>query len=233
LLGLLFAGACVLYTAFHIGVMNLYPLETWVYRLIHVSCGLALGFIFFSARAFPARDSGQRPATWLEWVLLLPAAVAIFTALVQITWAIFTDGRVATGAPPQQMLMTFGYPILLGTVLAILASWVSPQRARDRLPPPDLLLAVAAITVGLYIISHAEFLRFRASVFPHGNDMYAAIAGILLILEMTRRLAGLALVVIVAIFIAYPIFNNWPQNYLDFQQDKCTQMFVMALHLSF
>ena len=29
-LGILFAAACVLYTAFHIGVMNLYPLETWV-----------------------------------------------------------------------------------------------------------------------------------------------------------------------------------------------------------
>jgi len=215
ILGILFAAACVLYTAFHIGVMNLYPLETWVYRLIHVSGGLALGFIFFSARAFPEQDRGQHPITKLEWLLLLPAAVTIFTALLQITWAIVTDDRVPTGAPPDKMLMTFGYPIIVGTVLAILASWTSPVRERSRLPMPDLLLAVAAITVGLYIISHAEFLRFRASVFPHPNDMYAAIAGILLILEMTRRLAGLPLVIIVAVFIAYGFVGPWLPGVLE------------------
>jgi len=228
ILGILFATACVLYTAFHIGVMNLYPLETWVYRLIHVSGGLALGFIFFSARAFPPEGSGERPFTKLEWMLLLPAAVAIFTALLQITWvmlndftpleiswAVLNDSRVRTGAPKDQMLMTFGYPIILGTVLAILASWTSPVRERSRLPMPDLLLAVAAIAVGLYIISHAEFLRFRASVFPHPNDMYASIAGILLILEMTRRLAGLPLVIIVAIFIAYGFVGPWLPGVLE------------------
>ena len=215
LLGILFAAACVLYTAFHIGVMNLYPLETWTYRLIHVSGGLALGFIFFSARAFPPDGHSQRPITILEWVLLLPAAAAIFTALIQITWAIFTGELVRTGAPKDTMLMTFGYPIIIGTVLAILASWTSPVRDRSRLPMPDLLLAVAAITVGLYIISHAEFLRFRASVFPHGNDMYASIAGILLILEMTRRLAGLPLVIIVAIFIAYGFVGPWLPGVLE------------------
>ena len=215
ILGTLFAGACVLYTAFHIGVMNVYPLETWVYRLIHVSGGLALGFVFFSARAFPAEGSGQRPATILEWVLLLPAAVAIFTALVQITYALIADARVPTGAPPDQMLLTFGYPIITGTVLAILASWTSPVRDRSRLPLPDLLLAVAAIAVGLYIIGHAEFLRFRASVFPHPNDMYASIAGILLILEMTRRLAGLPLVIIVAVFIAYGFIGPWLPGVLE------------------
>ena len=228
ILGILFAAFCVLYTAFHIGVMNLYPLETWVYRLIHVSGGLALGFIFFSARAFPPEGSGQRRATILEWVLLLPAAVAIFTALLQITWvmlndftaleissALLNDSRVRTGAPKDQMLMTFGYPIILGTVLAIFASWTSPVRERSRLPMPDLLLAVAAIAVGLYIISHAEFLRFRASVFPHPNDMYASIAGILLILEMTRRLAGLPLVIIVAVFIAYGFVGPWLPGVLE------------------
>ncbi|MBK5968820.1 hypothetical protein, partial [Thiorhodovibrio winogradskyi] len=30
-----------------------------------------------------------------------------------------------------------------------------------------------------------------------------------------------------------PTFNNWSQNYLDFQQDKCTQISVTALHLRF
>ncbi len=214
-LGLLFAAACVVYTAFHVGVMNLYPLETWIYRLIHVSGGLALGFIFFSARAFPAESGGKQSATPLEWILLLPAAVLIFTALGQIIFAIATGDLVRTGAPKDKLLTTYGYPIIAGTALALLASWTSPVRNRGKIALPDVLLAVAAITVGAYIISHAEFLRIRAQVFPHINDMYASIAGILLILELTRRLAGLALVIIVAIFIAYGFVGPWLPGVLE------------------
>ena len=214
-LGIVFAAACVIYTAFHIGVMNLYPLETWTYRLLHVAGGLALGFIFFSARAFPPEAIEKKAGTALEWVLIVPAALAILLALGQITYAILANDRIPTGAPANKMVMTFGYPILAGTVLAILASWTSPARDRGKLGLPDLLLAVAAITVGAYIISHAEFLRIRAQVFPHPNDMYASIAGILLILELTRRLAGLALVVIVAVFIAYGFVGPWLPGVLE------------------
>ncbi len=215
-LGLLFAAACILYTGFHIVVMNVYPLETWVYRLIHVAGGLTLGFLFFSARAFPAETGQPRTsATLLEWVLLLPAAALILTAFTQLMFAIATDNLVRTGAPPDTMLMTFGYPLILGTVLALLASWTTPQRNRGTVALPDLLLALAAITVGAYIIAHAGFLRIRAQVFPHPNDMYASIAGILLILELTRRLAGLALVIIVAIFIAYGFVGPWLPGVLE------------------
>jgi hypothetical protein len=52
--------ACILYTGFHIGVMNLYPLEPWVYRLIHVAGGLALGFILFAPAASPLRGPRAR-----------------------------------------------------------------------------------------------------------------------------------------------------------------------------
>ena len=214
-LALIFSAACVIYTGFHVGVMNLYPLETWVYRLIHVAGGLALGFIFFSARAFPAESGGKQSATPLEWILLLPAAVLIFTALGQIIFAVATGDLVRTGAPKEKMLMTFGYPIITGTVLALLASWTSPLRDRSRVALPDVLLAIAAIAVGLYIIGHAELLRFRAQVFPHVNDMYASIAGILLILELTRRLAGLALVIIVGVFIAYGFVGPWLPGVLE------------------
>ncbi len=214
-LGLAFAAACIIYTGFHVFVMNFYPLETWVYRLSHVAGGLALGFLYFSARAFPAEPIGRRPFSPLEWACLLPAAAAIFTALLQILYAIVTDDRVPTGSPPDKMLYTFGYPILAGSILAVVASWLSPPRDRGGLGAADTLLAVAAVTVGLYIVSHAEFLRMRAQVFPHPNDMYASIAGILLILELTRRLAGLALVVIVAIFIAYGFVGPWLPGVLE------------------
>lgn len=214
-LGLVFAAGCILYTAFHIAVMNFYPLETWVYRLIHVTGGLTLGFIYFSARRFPDDGPRHRSFTWTEWILIPTATFLILTALAQIVMAILTNDRIPTGSPPDKMLWTFGYPLLAGTLLALLASWISPLRNRTRVAIPDVLLALAAIAVGLYIISHAEFLRFRAQVFPHPNDMYAAIAGIALILEMTRRLAGLPLVIIVGFFIAYGFVGPWLPGVLE------------------
>jgi TRAP transporter 4TM/12TM fusion protein len=209
------AAACILYTAFHIGVMNLYPLETWTYRLIHVTGGLMLGFLLFSSGVFAGEERGERPRGTAVTVLTAVAGLLLAIAFVRIVVAIATGGLVATGAPPETMVFTFSYPLIAGTVAAVLAAWLYPDRDRTSFDRADLLLALAALTVGLYIISHAEFLRIRAQVFPHPNDMWAAIAGIILILELTRRLAGLALVIIVTIFIAYGFIGPWLPGFLE------------------
>jgi TRAP transporter 4TM/12TM fusion protein len=209
------ATLCIVYTAFHIGVMNLYPLETWTYRLIHVTGGLMLGFLLFSASVYDDARTGAVVRGTLERVLLAVAGLAIVTALVRVLIAVATGDLVATGAPPEQMVTTFGLPLVAGTALAIVAAWLFPGRDRGAFAPADLLLVLAALAVGVYIIAHAGFLRTRAQVFPHPNDMYASIAGIALILEMTRRLAGLALVVIVALFIAYGFVGPWLPGFLE------------------
>jgi TRAP-type uncharacterized transport system fused permease subunit len=209
------ATLCILYTAFHIGVMNLYPLETWTYRLAHVTGGLTLGFILFSATVFdPDMARGERRSP-LQWALLGVSGALLLLAFGQIVVAIATGDLVVTGSPPEKMLNTFGLPLISGTALALAASWIFPEPDRGRSAPADLLLALAAICVGLYIIAHAGFLRTRAQVFPHPNDMWASIAGIVLILELTRRLAGLALVIIVAIFVAYAFVGPWLPGFLQ------------------
>ncbi len=209
------AALCVAYTAFHIGVMNLYPLETWVYRLSHVTGGLALGFTLFSAKGFLDTPGRAQARSFIELALLGAAALLILTALSRIVLAVATGDLIATGAPADQMVNTFGLPIIAGTTLAIVATWLFPAGDRSKIAPGDLLLALAAIAVGIYIIVHAQFLRTRAQVFPHPNDMWASIAGILLILEMTRRLAGLALVVIVGLFIGYAFVGPWLPGFLE------------------
>jgi TRAP transporter 4TM/12TM fusion protein len=209
------ATLCILYTGFHIAVMNLYPLETWTYRLIHVTGGLMLGFALFASGAFDAEPQARRARSTAETALVALAGALIAIAFVRIVAAIATGGLVATGAPPGQMLYTFGYPLIAGTVLAVLATWLFPDKDRATFAHADLVLALAALTVGLYIIAHAQFLRTRAQVFPHPNDMWASIAGILLILELTRRLAGLALVIIVAVFIAYGFIGPWLPGFLQ------------------
>jgi len=220
------AALCVAYTAFHIGVMNLYPLETWVYRLTHVTGGLALGFTLFSAKGFIDTQGRAHTRSVIELGLLGVAALLILTALGQIILAVATGDLIATGAPADKMVNTFGLPIIAGTTLAIVVTWLFPAGDRSKLAPGDLLLALAAIAVGIYIIAHAHFLRTRAQVFPHPNDMWASIAGILLILELTRRLAGLALVIIVAMFIGYAFVGPWLPGFLEHRGYRPARFFA-------
>ncbi|MCC5988281.1 MAG: TRAP transporter fused permease subunit [Pararhodobacter sp.] len=211
---MMLAGLCIAFTAFHLGVMNVYPLETWTYRLAHVTGGLILGFLIFSATPFAeARPVAGR--TPLEWVLLALAALGIGTALGQIVIAVLGDARIRMGSPADMYLRSFGWPLAAGTAIALLASWRYPGRDRNQIALADVLLALAALAVGIYIIAHAEFLRNRAGVFPHVVDMWAAIVGITLILELTRRLAGLALVIIVALFVAYGFAGPYLPGFLE------------------
>ncbi|NGX17030.1 TRAP transporter permease [Wenzhouxiangella sp. XN24] len=218
LTGRLLAALCIAYTVFHIGVMNFYPLETWTYRLIHVAGGLTLGFLLFSSGNFRADDT--RPARRLPglayWLALLPAAAALITAFVQGVgfWATGTGLDHAAGR--DAMLWTFGIPLAAGTGWALLLSWIAPLRKRGVIDPTDLLLALAAITVALYLIFHAEFLRLRAgTALAKSADMYAALAGVILILEITRRLAGLALVAIAGVFMLYSLVGPWLPGILE------------------
>jgi len=104
----LVAALCIAYTTFHIGVMNLYPLETWVYRLAHVTGGLALGFTLFSARGFIDPQGRAHTRSLVELALLGIAALLILTALGRIALAVATGDLIATGAPPDKMVTTFG-----------------------------------------------------------------------------------------------------------------------------
>jgi len=227
-MGLFIAVACILYTTFHVGAMNgvhtqitdLLGLpsvdltEPWRYRLVHVAGGLALGFMLFGARSLPGTAT-ETPFSLLEKALLVAggAAIALATGQLLLMWA--GGDLITTGSPANKHLNTFGYPLFAGTAITLVASWMAPARDKGRLSPADTLLAIAAITVGAYIILHADFLRTRAQVFPHPNDMWAAIAGIVLILELTRRLAGLALVIIVAVFLAYGFVGPWLPGVLN------------------
>ena len=207
-LGYAIAALCVVYTGFHLFSMNFYPIETWVYRLSHVAGGLALGYLLFSARMV-SDGTGDESYSTLEKLLFWLGGALIVLSMGQVVSMLVLNDRVVTGAPADKYIYTLGYPLIAGTVLTMLASWMAPSRDRGLFAPADALLAVAAITVGAYIIGHAEFLRIRAQVFPHPNDMWVSIAGIILILELTRRLAGLALVIIVGMFILYGFIGPW------------------------
>ena len=156
-LGHAMAALCVLYTGFHIFVMNVYPLETWVYRLLHVGGGLALGFMLFAARGLP--EGRKQPLSLAERVLtaLAGAALALAGGQLLAMWA--TGDLIQTGADAGKHVATFGWPLMAGTALALAAAWIAPARDRGTFSLADGLLSLGAVIVAGYIILHADFLR--------------------------------------------------------------------------
>ena len=75
----LIAIMCVAYTIFHLLVMNVYPLETWAYRLTHVGGGLLLGFLLFGSSPFTGAEAEGQSGGLLSRALLWSAAPESFT----------------------------------------------------------------------------------------------------------------------------------------------------------
>lgn len=129
----IFFWGCVAFTLFHIIVLNMFPMDPWLYRSAHVSFGCALGFMMYSI--------GKKSET--------------------------------------------GVPII---------DWVA---------------IIASIICFIYIFINLDFLLFRAGAAPEPGDVVIGVIGVLLILEITRRSAGLALPIIAVIFLLYCVVGPW------------------------
>jgi len=203
------ATMCVAYSVFHLLVMNVYPLETWAYRLSHVGGGLFLGFLLFGAVSLSEDAEGENRNP-MSLALLGLAAAGIGYALIAVT-AIWINGTLmGVALPPAWAMSSFGIPLAAGSALAILHGWLYPQRDRRAFSAGDILLAVAALIATAYLIFFARQLQLRAGMpMALPGDMWAAITGVILIIELTRRLAGMALVIIASIFVAYSFLGPW------------------------
>ena len=219
--------ACILYTAFHLVALNLFPIETWTYRLIHVAGGLGLGFVLMAAFAFdrPTREDLLRP---LDRPLALLAAVAVGWPLLCVLWAFLVRWTTGEMRAAPWVFAVWGQPLLLGVLIAIAAGWLR-RGTSDRIAWFDGVLAASALAVGGFLVFSLDgaALRMRAGTpLADVQNFYAALVGVLLILELTRRVAGLALVVITAIFIAYAFLGPWLPGFLRHQGYTATRFFT-------
>ncbi|MCB1619159.1 MAG: TRAP transporter permease [Thiothrix sp.] len=124
---------CLLYTAFHLLVLNAVQLDAWVFRAIHVNM----------------------------------AAVIVF----------------ALYAP-------FGKP-------------------ENRIPLFDLALSAVAIGAVAYIWLNLNELVLRSGVLMTTPDVVVATLGIIVVIEFTRRSAGLALPILAGLFVIYGFVGPW------------------------
>ncbi|QBK31117.1 TRAP transporter permease [Roseitalea porphyridii] len=224
------------YAAFHMAALNglsisemtggavvipflpTFPMETWNFRIVHIAGALALGFLLFGGTRFASDRSETNPLfTWAALALMVPALFALGTALsfaVEIAGGVMWNGMDAGIRFNETWL--FGAPLMTATVGGIVLSWFD-RRGRGAVNPLDLVLAVCGVAVAAYLITIYGTLMRNSTGTPFApiGISISAVAGTLLIMELTRRVAGMALVVISAIFLLYVFTGHYLPGFLN------------------
>ncbi len=193
------------------------PMETWTFRIVHIAGALLLGFVFYAAAPFAEKDRDRpHPGTWIGLALLLAAlwsfGVALFFA-AQIRGGVMWNG-LDPGIRFREIWL-YGSPLIAATIGGIVLGWFD-RSGRGVITLPDLVLAVCGLSVAAYLITIYGTLMRNSTGTPFApiGISLAAIAGTMLIMELTRRVAGLALVVISAIFLLYVFTGQYLPGFL-------------------
>ncbi|WP_299546681.1 TRAP transporter permease [uncultured Tateyamaria sp.] len=206
---------CALYSAWHLYVLNIAPLETWTFRIMHVAGALILGFVLSSALSVRRAQEGGAPSRLpraLGAVSLVATSLALGSVLAAMWF--FEPGQ---SAPPEWTMAIFGWTLAGGTLLAVATGWVYPAR-QNQLTISDIALIVATVASFGFVLFSLDTLslRLRAGTpFADPNNGWAAFVVVLLIAEMTRRVAGMALVVIALVFVIYAFMGPWMPGFLE------------------
>ncbi len=228
------AGFSALYAIFHVAALNgwslrawtgidipflpVFPMETWNFRIVHIAGALALGFLLYAARPFAESDTRRHhPLDLLAWAACVPALYACYTALGFA--ADIADGTLWNGIDAgirEAEIYFYGVPLLTASAIAIGVGWMRPHM-RTSIAPADIVLCVCGFGVAIYLITIFGTLMRNStgtSFAPIGMSL-AAVAGSALIMELTRRVAGLALVIIASVFLIYVFVGDLLPGFLN------------------
>ncbi|MDJ1008379.1 MAG: TRAP transporter fused permease subunit [Paracoccaceae bacterium] len=223
-----------LYAAFHMAALNglsisdwtgvevpflpTFPLETWNFRIVHIAGALGLGFLLFAARTDFPEDA--RGGGWVAYASYALGALALFSAGVAVWFALEIQGGLMWNGIDETLKFRetylFGLPLLIATAGAIALGW-GHRRARSGFAAPDVVLAICGVSVAIYLITIYGTLMRNSTGTPFApiGISIAAVAGTALIMELTRRVAGMALIVIAGIFLAYVFTGQYLPGFLN------------------
>ena len=195
-------------TGIEIPVLPSFPMETWNFRIVHIAGALALGFLLFSADIVHGRRHPGSTTVQLHVSDALVAA-ALFSLGMALSFAVeISNGELWNGIDPTINVPPrhgwFGIPLLVATFGAIILAGSKAQAQRGFRHPTSSWRS-AGFAVAAYLIDdlrHPVRNSVGTPFVPIGMS-FAAVAGTALILELTRRVAGLALVIITGVFLIY------------------------------
>ncbi|MEL6734668.1 MAG: TRAP transporter fused permease subunit, partial [Pseudomonadota bacterium] len=204
------------WTGIDIPFLPTFPIETWNFRIVHIAGALGVGFLLFSSQTFRAEGAATSSKA-----LTIAAAVLILPVLVSGSTAIGFAAMIASGTLPEMGGLTtwaafpgseiyasevywFGLPLLVATLGAIAIGWFE-RKGRHQIAASDIVLALCGVVVAIYLVAiYGTAARNSVGTpFVPIGVAFAATAGSALILELTRRVAGLALVIITGVFLVY------------------------------
>ncbi|WP_342388385.1 TRAP transporter permease [Salinicoccus bachuensis] len=92
--------------------------------------------------------------------------------------------------------------LILGVILAFLIYPIKKGMNQKTIPWYDLLLAVLSLAIGIYLINR-QTAEAIMSARPTAVDLIIGAVFVVIVIEATRRVVGLPLIIIAAIFMGY------------------------------
>jgi TRAP transporter 4TM/12TM fusion protein len=223
--GIIIFITCVGYTLLHLYALNISPIETWAFRIIHVAGGLMIGFALIAAVTLD-RQTQPAPLSALQWAVRVPTGLAVVLAAVGIGYA-WISRTLMGEMPPDWLLPQVAWALALGTAAAIISSWIWRSGHNRHIFWADRVLMLSAIVVAAYLLFVLGRWRMAAGTPMAGQtDFLVALAGVALIMELTRRVAGLALILITAVFLAYAFAGPWLPGILEHRGYSAQRFFT-------
>lgn len=93
--------------------------------------------------------------------------------------------------------------VFCGAAIGLATFAASPRSRLDRIAWYDWLLMAASIGVVFHFMLDADGIELRSFIGPNLRDTVVGLAALAILLEFTRRTAGLAMPIIAAVFLAY------------------------------
>lgn len=213
--GKAFATLCIVYALWHLYSLNIAPLETWLFRIMHIAGALILGF-GLTAIVLPGEDRRLKNVS-LERTIGIITGIPVLFALGLTVYGLLQYWSTGGVKEPEVLFAYYGYSLALGTIAAIIAGWFLRGNDSTVSALDWVLIAASIASTGFIILSlDALGLRLRAGTpFADPQNAWASFVVVALMLELTRRVAGLALVIIAMVFVGYTFLGPFLPGFLE------------------
>ncbi len=150
---------------------------------------------------------GERKLT--GWVKILFSTIAVIGALFHLYILNFN---------PIDPWVFRSTHLVFGAVLGFMLfpAWKAANKGQRVIQTVfDIILILGSIGIGLYIYMNLNQLLFRFGVLPTTTDFIVALAGVIIVLELTRRTSGWTLPILAGIFILYAFIGPYLPSILN------------------
>lgn len=141
----------------------------------------------------------------------IPGAYSVVISVIAIAFSLFQLYTAAFGVLPAQIqrAVHLGFGVLLAYLL-----YPASRRGIRKLAWYDVVLAVVGAFVMSYLVWNFKALLVRAGAYTT-VDIIIGTIGILLVLEATRRVVGIPILVVVCCFLAYAYFGRYVPGFFQ------------------